>query len=122
MGIETISYLPKVYKKVAIQDVVPEGIQVDIESIPADGIHLQNELVSRISAYIQKINDEIKIMHEDQITYADLLNEDLFSVVCTAKDLKVMPVWKFDFYVSAKKIARNINIFVQMVKIGRAHV
>lgn len=108
-------YLPKVYKKVAIQDVVPEGIQVDIESIPADGIHLQNELVSRISAYIQKINDEIKIMHEDQITYADLLNEDLFSVVCTAKDLKVMPVWKFDFYVSAKKIARNINIFVQMV-------
>lgn len=108
-------YLPKVYKKVAIQDVIADGIQIDIDSIPEDGVHLQDDLVKRLSAYAQGISNEIQIMHEDQISYSDLQNEDLFSVVCTPKDQKVMPVWKFDIFVSAKKIGENTNVFVQMV-------
>lgn len=108
-------YIPRIYKKVDLKKVFREGIHIDINSIPKEGIHLQNEVSKRLSSYLQNICNEIQIMHEEQISYSDLIDKNLFSAVCSPKEDKVFPSWKIDIYISSKKYGNSANIFVQMV-------
>lgn len=115
-------YLPKVYKKIDLQKIFSEGIPVRIESVPREGLHLQDEIAKIFLSYVSSISSEIQIMCEEQISYSDLIDKNLFSVVCTSKEQKVFPTWKFDIYVSTKKHGSNTNIFIQMVnRTGKAN-
>lgn len=107
--------LPKVYKHIDLEKVFADGISINLDSVPTEGIHLIDTITVQLNSYIASVMSEISIMHENTLGYADLVQKDLFPLVCSEKDEKVMPSWKFDIYVSVKKYNGYKNVFIQMV-------
>lgn len=107
--------LPKVYKHINLENVFEDGISVNLDEVPAEGIHLQDLISEKLKSVFKSISSEISIMHENSLGYGDLIQKDLFPLVCSEKNENVMPAWKIDVYLSVKSRVGCKNIFVQMV-------
>ena len=107
--------LPVVYKKVDIKSLFEDGIEVQLDSIDSEGVHLKDKIDETLRKYAKSIQGDIAIMNEISFSYADLINEDMFPLVCAAKDERVMPAWSIDVVASVSNSDDDQNVFVQLV-------
>jgi hypothetical protein len=108
-------YLPLTYKKVRIEDEIVEGIPICIGSIRESKFHLEKIINERLEILSERIIREIKIIKNDRITFADLLDEDRFYLVTGGSDESVNPRWNIDIYCTVTEENNAFRFLLQMV-------
>lgn len=89
-------YLPQVYKKIDIAEAIGEGICLSIKDMHTCSIRLQEQITEKLDLLTEEIRDEIRIVPDIQITFSNLINENEFNKVCSAKEEQISPRWTFD--------------------------
>ena len=88
--------LPRVYKKIAIEDAIKDGIEIQLKDISIGKTHLEADINKRLNEIADKISDEIRIVPDVDIYANDLVDDDHFRLKCTAKQEKVNAQWSID--------------------------
>lgn len=107
--------MPRVYKKVNIEELFSEGIEIDILKNENDEKHLKAYIDKILKEKALDISQEIRIIREDTITYNDLANEDFFKLKCSEIEEKIIPSWSFDIYYTSNVNTDSVGVYVQMV-------
>ncbi len=90
--------LPKVYKKVAIEDVLKDGIEVSLPDVTSGKIHLESLISERLNCIADQIASEIKIITDEDLFFNDLIDKEHFELKCVAKPETVNAHWSVDVY------------------------
>lgn len=105
--------LPKVYKKIDLEKIFEDGVSVNIDSLKLGRSDFNEELSNRIKLAVEEqIISEIAIVKDMQISVFDLVSEQTFAAICSARDEKVIPDWKVCMlsYVSLKNDIYEISL------------
>ena len=108
-------YLPLTYKKIAIGDVMGDGIPIRLDSLPGKTFRLEDQINEKLNALSDKIWREICIVQSDRIGFYDLLDENRFKLKTAVKDEKSHPRWDIDIYCSAADEGDSLRFTLQMV-------
>ena len=112
---ETRISFPLTYKKIDLNDFFGAGIEVPLSKLCNSDLHLNADIQRVLNALIDGIQNEIRIIKNNVISFGDLLTEDRFNTVCTTKDEPVDPHWSFDIYCYGKDEGETIRITTQLV-------
>jgi len=90
--------LPQVYKKVAIEDVLKDGIEISLADLTCGKSHLEALINDQLNIIADQIVDEIRIVPDADLYFSDLLDKDRFELKCVAKPEKINAHWNVDIY------------------------
>lgn len=107
--------LPKVYKKIIIEDVIKDGIEIQLKDIKCGKIHLESEINKRLNNIADIISDEIRIVPDVDIYVNDLVDQDHFKLKCSAKPEKVNAQWSIDVLETVSEVGDDYYFSFQMV-------
>ena len=107
--------LPQVYKKVAIEEVLKDGIEISLADISCGKSHLEALINKRLNSIADQIEDEIKIVLEEDLYFSDLVDKDHFELKCTAKQERVNAHWAIDIYQIISEDDEDYYFTLQMV-------
>lgn len=95
---DTYYPLPQVYKKVAIEDVLKDGIEISLADIACGKTHLETLINERLNLIADQIASEIRIVPDADLFFRDLVDKDRFELKCVAKPDTVNAHWSVDVY------------------------
>ncbi len=107
--------LPQVYKKVAIEEVLKDGIEISLADIECGKIHLESIINDRLNSISDSIKDEICIVPDADIYFGDLVDQDHFEMKCVAKQETVSAHWSVDIYQMVSEEDGDYYFTFQMV-------
>ena len=90
--------LPQVYKKVVIEDIFKDGIEIPLNDIECGKIHLEDTINESLNTASDQIIEEICIVPDVDIYFADLVDKEHFELKCTPKDERVNAHWSIDIF------------------------
>lgn len=90
--------LPQVYKKVAIEEVLKDGIEISLADVVCGKKHLEELINARLNTIADQIAEEIRIIPNMDLYLSDLVDKDHFEVKCVAKPERVNAHWSIDIY------------------------
>ena len=107
--------LPQVYKKVEIEKVLGEGIEISLENLKAGKQHLEERISERLNLVAGEISEEICIVRDADIYFNDLVDEDHFKLKCSAKPEAVNAHWAIDILLLVSEDEDTKYVTLQMV-------
>ena len=90
--------LPRVYKKVVIEEVIKEGIEIPLDEVHEGKEHLEDLISTRMNTIADAISDEICIVPDESLYFGDLVDKEHFNLKCYVKPEKVNAHWTIDVY------------------------
>ena len=90
--------LPQVYKKIAIEDVLKNGIEIPLSDIECGKSHLEEVINERLNTIAAQIEEEIRIIPSEDLYFSDLVDKEHFELKCVAKPERVNAHWSIDIY------------------------
>lgn len=107
--------LPQVYKKVAIEDVLKDGIEISLADIECGKVHLETQINERLNSIADQIKEEIRIIPAEDLYFSDLVDKDHFDLKCVAKPEQVNAHWSVDIYQNIYEADGDYYFTFQMV-------
>lgn len=107
--------LPQVYKMVAIEEVLKGGIEIALTDISCGKSHLEALINKRLNSIADQIEDEIKIVLDEDLYFSDLVDRDHFELKCVAKQERVNAHWAIDIYQIISEDDEDYYFTLQMV-------
>lgn len=107
--------LPLTYKKIRIQDVLKNGIQIKLDSIKESKFHLEKRIKGMLEDLASRILNEICICQSTRVTFFDVATEDRFKTITSVRDEKALPRWNIDIYCSVVDEGDTLRFSLQMV-------
>lgn len=108
-------YIPQVYKKIDIESVMGEGIEISFKEVKTSKISLQDLITDKLNKLSEAVSREIRIVPDSQISFFNLKSKDEFAKVCSAKEQEVSPRWTFDISCHLIEEEEYIRFSLQMV-------
>ena len=90
--------LPQIYKKIAIEDVLKNGIEISLSDIECGKSHLEEVINERLNTIATQIEEEIRIIPSEDLYFSDLVDKEHFELKCVAKPERVNAHWRIDIY------------------------
>ena len=107
--------LPQVYKKVAIEEIIKDGIELPLADIVCGKSHLESVINERLNLISDQITDEIRIVPDADLFFGDLIDKEHFELKCVAKPDRVNARWSVDVYQIVSEEDRDYYFTFQMV-------
>ncbi len=108
-------YLPLTYKKIRIEDIMGDGIEIRLDSIREKTFHLEQEISNRLNWLKDQILNEICITQSNRVTFFDLADETRFRIVTAIREEKARPGWDIDIYCNVTDEGDSYRFLLQMV-------
>ena len=108
-------FLPLTYKKVRIEDVLKDGIQIRLDALPDKKFHLEDRIRGQMEELAEGIFDQVCICQSNRISFYDLETEERFRIVTSVRDEKALPRWSVDIYCSVADEGNTLRFSLQMV-------
>ena len=108
-------YMPVTYKKICIEDVIGEGISIDIKGLTTKTFHLEDEISLKLKDLENKIKDEVRVLNDVKITFFDIADRNRFFAATTVRDDPVSPRWGIDIYCTVTDEGTGLRFLLQMV-------
>lgn len=89
-------YIPKVYKKIDISRAIGDGIEIVIDEVKNGKISLEDDISLKLNQMANSLMEEIRIVKDIQINCFNLKSKDDFNKVCSVKEERVSPKWRFE--------------------------
>lgn len=90
--------LPQVYKKVEIEKVMKDGIEIPLSEVVCGKRHLEDLINERLNSITDEIAKEICIVPDSDIYFSDLVDKEHFELKCVAKAESINVHWAIDIY------------------------
>lgn len=108
--------IPKVYKKVNLEEVFQEGLYISAEDLKLGVKDVNSEISDILNKYVEnKIASDIAIVREGTIALSDLTEEKKFYRVCSMREERVVPNWNICLQVYATKCEKYTEVSLQLV-------
>lgn len=108
-------YLPLTYKKVRIEDVIGDGIEIFLNDLPQNRFSLESQINEYLSHLADRIMREIYITACDRVSFFDLSDESRFHMVTGAREECTCPRWAVDIFCSVSEESDSLRFLMQMV-------
>jgi hypothetical protein len=106
---------PQTYMKMNISNILSDGIQIDISDKSRSVFHLEEDISAALQLKIDKIASEIKIVQNNHISLADLLDENRFNRAVAIRHESVMPRWLIDIHGIVTNLGDTLRVQLTMV-------
>lgn len=107
--------VPLTYKKVQIEDAIPEGVAIRLDSINQSHFHLEDQIKRKLSSLVDAIANDIRIVKTDRISFFDLVDSQHFHTAVGTSTERVNPRWNIDVYCSVTADNSYMHFTMQMV-------
>lgn len=108
-------FLPLTYKSIRIEDVMGDGVKIELGSIRDSKFHLEEEICEKLNILADRICEEIRIIKSDRVTFSDLLQKERFYLVAGVSDERANPRWDLDVYCTLNEMDDKYQFTLQLV-------
>lgn len=107
--------LPSVHKKLAIEEFMGAGLEIDAEKLKEGYNHFEDDVSKKLELAMNTIMNEIRIIPDSRISFNDMANEKAFNSSFSIREERVDPHWRFDVTLSVTEKKNEWKCFVQLV-------
>lgn len=112
---ETKFSFPSTFKKIRIEDVISDGVSINLNSLSQSKFHLEDQIQRKLNAVIERVSGEIRIVKTDRISFFDLLEPMRFHAVAGVSSEGTNPRWNIDVFCTVLDEGDSFQILMQMI-------